>query len=71
MDGSASRPEGKPEEGNRVKDMDAGSRWKPTLRKNREGWGHTLFQSGFHTETSELVTPEDKSGHAEDHGVGG
>ena len=82
MDGSASRAEGNREEGRKVKDVDAGPRWvaglerytnnvAPTLRKKARRMGPHIFKSGFYTKTSELVTPKDKSGHAEDHGVGG
>ena len=82
MGGSASRAEGNREEGRKVKDVDAGPQWvaglerytnnvAPALRKNSEDGSHTFFQSGFYTETSAAVTSKDKSGHAEDHGVGG
>ena len=45
----------------------------PPFAKSGEGWDGSScpYNSGFHTKTSKLVTPKDKSWHARDHGVAG
>ena len=79
MDGSASRAEGKREEGNRVKDIDAGPRWvaklehvlkqcgtRPSQKPRRMG-PHIFSIRVLHRNIRPAVTSKDKSGHAEDH----
>jgi hypothetical protein len=48
-----------------------GAESHPSQTARRMGTPHGSYKSGFHAEASKLVTPKDKSGHAEDHGVAG